>query len=355
MGTSDSVGKRKTKIDGDPATKTISTETIPTGTISVESDNSIKPIDLARALFRDKVTLFALTFLMLLLIAAIGAEFIAPYDPARNHLALRNKPPLTPSATERGFPHLLGTDPLGRDVLSRIIFGARVSLTVGFASVLASGTIGVLIGLLSGYYRGRFDAIAMRIVDVAIGFPTLLAAMFILFTIGPGFWNVVIVLALVRWMIYARVTRSMTISYREAPFVESARALGCSDARIIFKHIMPNLFSPILVLATLEIAGVILAEASLSFLGFGVQPPTPSWGVEVSNGREYVRSAWWLVTFPGLIILLTTLSLNLLATWLRAINDPVHRWRWLMGTVDRGAVAAEATGMQSRLERSSAA
>lgn len=308
--------------------------------------------DLFLALLRDKVTLFALFFLLLLFISAIGAEFVAPYDPAQNHLLLRNKPPMTPGLAEGSLPHILGTDPLGRDVLSRIIYGARVSLIVGFSSVLVSGVIGVLIGLTAGYYGGRLDAVVMRIVDVAIGFPTLLAAMFILFTIGPGFWNIVIVLALVRWMVYARITRGMTMTYRDSPFVDGARAIGCSDVRIITKHILPNLFSPIMVLATLEIAGVILAEASLSFLGFGIQPPTPSWGVEVANGREYVRSAWWLVTFPGLAILLTTLSLNLVATWLRAITDPVHRWRWLIGTEDRNSIAAEASGMQSRLERS---
>lgn len=334
---SESVAERASPLENTPG-NTLATET------SEDAPNTDLTVRvLLLALVRDRVTLIALVFLILLFLFAVGADILAPYDPTRNHLALRNKPPLTASETEGGFPHLLGTDPLGRDVLSRIIHGARVSLIVGISSVLASGTFGVLLGLISGYYRGRLDAILMRIVDVAIGFPTLLAAMFILFTIGPGFWNVVLVLAIVGWMNYARVTRSMTLADRESPFVESARAIGCSDARIIFKHIMPNLFSPIMVLATLHIATVILAETSLSFLGFGVQPPTPSWGVEVANGREYVRSAWWLVTFPGLVILMTTLSFNLVATWLRAITDPVQRWRWLMGVGDRGtAVAAVA-------------
>jgi peptide/nickel transport system permease protein len=313
---------------------------------AAELADRITPLRLLRALARDLPTLFALIFVLLLVLSALGADFVAPYDPQRPVLALRNQPPLTPSITPGGFPHILGTDPLGRDLLSRIMFGARVSLIVGLASVLASGTFGVLLGLLAGYYGGRLDDIIMRVVDVMLGFPTLLLAMFILFAVGPGFWNLVLVLALVRWMIYARVTRGMTLAYRQATFVEGAKAIGSSDARIISRHILPNLFSPILVLATLEIAGVILAEASLSFLGFGVQPPAPAWGVEVANGREYVTSSWWLVTFPGLAILLTTLSLNLLATWFRAISDPVQRWRWLVGSRDQAGVAAQVPNLE---------
>lgn len=299
---------------------------------------------LLRALVRDLPTLLACLFLLAVIGSALGAPLLAPYDPLAQNLALRNQPPLT-LAADGGFPHLFGTDALGRDVFSRLMHGSRVSLSVGFASVLISGTLGVTLGLISGYYRGRVDDVIMRIVDLMLGFPTLLLALFILFVVGPGFTNLVLVLALTRWMVYARITRGMTMSYRESPFVEGAIAIGCRDARVITRHILPNLISPILIFATLEIATLILAEAGLSFLGLGIQPPSASWGLEVSAGREYITSAWWLVTIPGFIILLTTLSLNLLAGWFRAISDPTQRWRWLSGagtSVNRAAVATGA-------------
>ncbi len=281
-----------------------------------------------RALAQDKLALSATVFLVLLIFSAIFAGFVAPYDPAKGGLMLRNKPPMTESQ-EGGLPHVLGTDALGRDQLSRLIFGARVSLAVGFTSVLLSGSIGVLLGLIAGYYRGLVDDVIMRLVDTQMGFPSLLMALVVLYVLGAGVWNVVFVLAITRWMVYARLTRSLVLSHREEVFVEAARALGCSDRRILFRHILPNLLSPILVLATLEVATMILTEASLSFLGLGIQPPQSSWGLMLAEGRGYVTSAWWLVTFPGLVILLTALSLNLLSTWVRAVTDPVTRWRFL--------------------------
>jgi peptide/nickel transport system permease protein len=290
---------------------------------------------LARALTRDIPTLLALIWMVIVLVSSVAAPFVAPYDRLQQNLAMRNRPPLTPGAEEGGFPHILGTDPLGRDMLSRLIYGARISLAVGASSVLASGILGVLLGLIAGFYGGLADAVIMRVVDAMIAFPTVLFALFVLFVVGPGFVNMIAIMALFRWMTYSRITRSMTLKYREEPFVEGAQAIGAGDARIIFRHILPNLLSPILVLATLEFAVMILSEASLSFLGFGIQPPRSSWGLEAAMGREYLRSAWWLVTFPGLIILLTTLSLNLLATWLRAIGDPEQRWRWLTDAQDR--------------------
>ena len=287
---------------------------------------------LLSALWRDKLMLFPLIFVVALIVAAVGADFLAPHDPFDQNLRSRNVPPMSSPASETSsFPYLLGADPLGRDLFSRLIHGARVSLAVGLSSVLASGTIGILLGLVAGYHRGWLDDLVMRGVDVLMGIPGLLLALFILFLVGTGFLNLVIVFALTRWMIYARVTRGLTLSFREQPFVEGAQTIGCSDSRIIFRHILPNLASPILVLATLEIAIVILAEAGLSFLGMGIQPPAPSWGGMVAAGRDYITSAWWLVTFPGLAILLTALSLNLTATWLRTVSDPVQRWRWFMG------------------------
>lgn len=282
----------------------------------------------SRALWHDKLTLSALVFLVLVIFSAAFAGLAAPYDPLDQSLMRRNDPPLT-VAEEGAIPHLLGTDALGRDLLSRLVYGARVSLAVGFASVAVSGTVGVLLGLFAGYYRGVVDDLIMRIVDIQMGFPSLLMALVVLYVIGASVWNVIFVLAITRWMVYARVTRSLVFTYRDNVFVEAARSIGCRNRRIMFQHIMPNLLSPILVLATLEVATVILAEASLSFLGLGIQPPESSWGLMLAEGRQYVQTAWWLVTFPGLVILLTTLSLNLLATWVRAVTDPVQRWRYL--------------------------
>ncbi len=280
-----------------------------------------------RALLRDKLTLAACIFLVLLAIAAIFAPWVAPFNPNDQSLFMRNMPPMTAPEEGGAIPHLMGTDALGRDELSRLIFGGRVSLAVGLLSVLVSGTIGTLLGLIAGYYRGPVDDIIMRLVDIQMGFPSLLLALFVLYVVGGGVLNVILVLAVTRWMVYARVTRGLVLSHRENVFVEAARASGCSDRRIIFRHLAPNLISPIVVLATLEVAYMILTEASLSFLGLGIQPPQSSWGLMLSQGRQYITTAWWLVTFPGLAILLTALSLNLVATWARSATDPAQRWR----------------------------
>jgi peptide/nickel transport system permease protein len=281
-----------------------------------------------RALLHDKFALVAAIYLVILIIVTIFAGVVAPHDPEKGGLMLRNKPPMT-EATDGGFPHVLGTDALGRDQLSRLIYGARVSLSVGFTSVLLSGTAGILLGLIAGYYRGASDDVIMRLVDLQMAFPSLLTALLVLYVLGAGVWKVVLVLSVTRWMVYARVTRSLVLTYRAYVFVEAARATGCSDRRILFLHMVPNLLSPILVLATLEVGTVILFEASLSFLGLGIRPPQSSWGLMLAQGRSYVTSAWWLVTFPGVLILMTCLSLNLIATWARAVTDPVTRWRFL--------------------------
>jgi peptide/nickel transport system permease protein len=283
---------------------------------------------IARALAADRVATVALTYLVLLTLTAALADVVAPHDPDEGGLMLRNTAPST-ERVDGEFPHLLGTDQLGRDMLSRLMHGARISLAVGFLSVLVSGTIGVLLGLVAGYYRGHFDDIIMRLVDVQMGFPSLLTALVVLYVLGTGVWNVILVLAVTRWMVYARVTRALVLTYRENVFIEAARATGSSNRRIIFLHLLPNLLSPILVLGTLEVATMILTEASLSFLGLGIQPPQSSWGLMLAEGRSYIQSAWWLVTFPGVLILLTALALNLLATWVRAVTDPVLRWRYL--------------------------
>lgn len=293
-----------------------------------------------RGFRHDPVTAIAVSYLILLILAIIFADLLLPYDPFTQNLRGRFQPPMS-QPDGGGFPYLLGTDALGRDVLARIVHGGRVSMTVGLLSVVLSGTFGVAIGLIAGYYRGIVDSILSRMIDVMIGFPTYLAAIFVLFVIGPGFWNVVLVLALVRWHLYARVTRGLAMSLRESPFVEGAQAIGASDIRLILRHLLPNLASPILVLATLEIGVVIIAEAGLSFLGFGIRPPTPSWGIEIAGARQYLRDAWWLVTFPGAAIFLTTLSLNLMATWLHTITDPIQRWRWVSSGRDSVAATSE--------------
>ena len=283
------------------------------------------------ALVSEPFVLLSVIFILVLLICAVFAPWIAPYDPLQqNILGGQRQPPMS-ELRFRGVErlHILGTDEVGRDVLSRLIHGARVSVSIAVIGVLVSGVIGVTLGLLAGFYRGWIDDVIMRLVDGFMAIPSLLIALVILFLIGGGLFNLILVFAVVRWMVYARLTRGIVLGFRESAFVEAARAIGASDARIIFRHILPNMASPILVLATLELALLILAEASLSFLGFGIAPPDASWGRMIERGRDYMRDAWWLVVMPGLAIFLTTLSLNLIANWLRTITDPVQRWRWL--------------------------
>ena len=294
--------------------------------------------DLLRALVDDKVVLAAVCFILLVIFSATFAGFVSPHDPYAQSIRTRMKPPGTPAIQEGAPPYLLGTDQLGRDVLTRLIYGARISLTVGIATALFSGTVGVTLGLIAGFYRGRVDDFIMRLVDLQMSLPGLLLALFVLYALGPGFQNLILVMIITRWMVYARITRGMMLTLRERPFIEAARALGCSDRRLIVLHMLPNLISPIIVLATLEIATMMLALAALDFLGMGIQPPDSSWGLMLAQGRESITTAWWLVTFPGLAIMFTALSFNVLATWVRAVTDPVNSWRW----VKRGAARAAA-------------
>jgi len=294
--------------------------------------------DMLRALVDDKVVLVAVCFIILVIGSAIFAGFVSPHDPYAQSIRTRMKPPMTPAVQEGAPPYILGTDQLGRDVLTRLIYGARISLAVGIATAMFSGTVGVTLGLIAGFYRGRLDDLIMRLVDLQMSLPGLLLALFVLYALGPGFQNLILVMVITRWMVYCRITRGMMLSLRERPFVEAARALGCSDRRLILLHMLPNLFSPIIVLATLEIATMMLALAALDFLGMGIQPPESSWGLMLAQGRESITTAWWLVTFPGLAIMLTALSFNVLATWVRVVTDPVSSWRW----VRRGAARAAA-------------
>ena len=274
-------------------------------------------------LWRDKFAFLAVLFLLVLVLAALFAPLVAPHDPAAQSLAGRLLPPGWSKGGD--WSHPLGTDNLGRDVLSRVIHGSRVSLTVGLAVVLFSGLLGVGLGLLAGYRGGRLDAVVMRAVDTQTAFPGLLLALTILAALGPSVTTVIVVLGLNGWMVYARVARATVLSIKEMPYVEAAEVVGCRPRRVVLRHIFPNLVSPVMTLAILELARIVLTEATLSFLGVGIQPPDTSWGLDVAIGKDYVYSAWWLVTFPGLAIALTVLSVNLSASWLRVYTDPEER------------------------------
>ena len=255
-------------------------------------------------------------------LSALAAPLLAPHDPFHQDLLFRLMPPGTAA---HGATFLLGTDSLGRDVLSRIIYGARVSLTVAFVAVAMAGVAGVLAGIASAYYRGAVDAVLMRLADVILSVPFLLLAIATVAVLGPSFTNLILVLGCTRWPRYARVTYAQTLAVREQEFVHAERALGASDARILARHLLPNVLSPIIVVATLEVGLMIIFEAALSFLGLGVQPPAPSWGGMLSEGREYLATAWWLATFPGLAIMLTVLAANLVGDGAREALDPRAR------------------------------
>jgi peptide/nickel transport system permease protein len=276
-----------------------------------------------REVLGDRVGLFGVGVVALLLVLAVFAPLIAPHDPEAQDLVGKLRPPFW--YAQGDLTNVLGTDGLGRDVLSRIIFGTRVTLLVGVSVVLVSGAFGTVMGLISGYKGGRTDSIIMRIVDTQVAFPGLLLALVILAVIQPSVTTVIIVLALNGWMVYARMTRGVVLSVRETPYVDAAEIVGCKPKRVIFRHILPNLTSPLLTLGVLEFARIILAESALSFLGLGIQPPQVSWGLMIAQGKDYLFSAWWLVTLPGLAIAITVLGVNLLASWLRVAADPQER------------------------------
>jgi peptide/nickel transport system permease protein len=297
------------------------------------------------AFFNDPITLISATILAIIVLSALFAPVVAPHDPQEQQLTLRHLPPLsTGTAADRTtkLPNgefvtsqrffLLGTDHLGRDYLSRLIYGGRISISVGVLGVLVSSLIGVFLGLVAGYYRGLIDDVIMRAVDVFMSVPLLLLALMVLFILGPSFTNIIIVFAVARWMLFCRVTRGVVMSLREQAFIDAARAIGCSDGRIIGRHIIPNLITPLLTLAALDVPRNILTESSLSFLGFGIQPPESSWGLMLSQGRTYIVTAWWVVVVPGFAIFLSALSFNLFGVWMRAVSDPLQRWRWLRAT-----------------------
>jgi peptide/nickel transport system permease protein len=263
---------------------------------------------------------FGLTVLVVMAGAALLAPQIAPWDPARQMLMKRLRPPAWEARGLREHP--LGTDHLGRDILSRIVYGGRISLGVGLSAVTLSALIGVTLGLLAGFHGGRIDALIMRVADVFLSIPYILLAMGVVFALGPSLLNVILVMAVTRWVQFARVVRADVLSIREREFVSGARARGNRSLRLLLRHVLPNALTPCIVVATLELAFMIIYESALSFLGLGVQPPTPTWGWMLADGRNYIGTAWWVAPLPGVAIMLTVLAVNLLGDWLRDTLDP---------------------------------
>jgi peptide/nickel transport system permease protein len=274
-----------------------------------------------RRLARHRLALLGLVIILAVLALALLAESLAPRSPVALQIALRLKPPgfVDPRS---GRTMWLGTDHLGRDILSRIIYGSRISLMVSLPAVAMSAAIGLTLGLLAGFYRGWFDGVVMRLVDLQLAFPFILLALSIVALLGPSLRNIIVVFAITTWPVYARTTRGSVLSLREREFVQAARSVGAGDHRILWRHVLPNIVSPVLVLASFEVARMIILESALGFLGLGVQPPTPTWGNMLADGRDYIRDAWWIATFPGLAIMMTAAGVNFLGDGLRDMLDP---------------------------------
>jgi peptide/nickel transport system permease protein len=274
-----------------------------------------------RRLAARRTALFGLVVVLLVVVMAVAAPLISPFDPIEQDLGdLRLKAPGFRDTA--GHVHPLGTDHLGRDLLARVIYGARPALLVGFAAVAISGLIGMAAGLVSGYIGGRADDVLMRLADIQLAFPFILLAIAVIGVLGPSLTTIIVVIGVSSWVVYARIVRGAVLTLREREFVQAAQALGSGDLRVVIRHILPNALTPWLVVATLDMARVIVIESALSFLGLGVQPPAPTWGGMLADGRVYISTAWWLATFPGLAILVTVLGINLFGDGLRDTLDP---------------------------------
>lgn len=284
---------------------------------------AVAPAAPAQRRRRPWLVVLGVGFVALLAVVAAAAPLLAPEDPIRQSLRGRLSPP-TWEGTD-GRAHLLGTDHLGRDVLSRVIYGSRVSLVIGFSAVLVGGILGSAAGLMAGFAHRRLDAIIMTLADAQLAFPFILLAIGIIAVLGPSFPTLVVVIGLSGWVSYARILRAQVLVVRSREFVEAIQALGGSFVRIVLRHVLPNVLSSIVVIATLELARAIVLEATLSFLGLGIQPPTPSWGGMVQDGREYLDSAWWISTFPGVVLMITSIVVSRTGDWLRDVLDPTLR------------------------------
>jgi len=277
-------------------------------------------LSLVHRLVRRRTALFGAIVVALVIASALAAAWLSPFDPVAQDIGHRLKAPGWRDTAGRLHP--LGTDHLGRDLLARVIFGAQPALLVASAAVLISGVLGMVAGLLGGYFGGRVDDVLMRLADVQLAFPFILLAIAVIGVLGPSLLTIIVVIGVSSWVVYARVVRAAVLTLREREFVQAARALGGGDGRIIVRHILPNAFAPWLVVATLDMARVIVLESALSFLGLGVQPPASTWGGMLADGRVYMTTAWWLATFPGLAILITVLGINLFGDGLRDTLDP---------------------------------
>jgi peptide/nickel transport system permease protein len=268
---------------------------------------------------KNRLAVGGMAMILITFLIAGTASLFSPYDPGKTDISLKLKPPSN--------QHYLGTDQLGRDVFSRMLYGSRISLSVGFVAVAISIFIGIFVGAMAGYYGGWVDSFLMRFVDIMLCFPSFFLILTVVALLGPSLFNIMVVIGITSWMGTSRFVRAEFLSLRERDFVQAAKALGVKDHRIIFRHILPNALAPVFVTATLDVATAVLVEAGLSFLGFGVQPPAPSWGNILTEGRTYIFDAWWLTVFPGLAILITVLSFNLLGEGLRDALDPRLRGR----------------------------
>ena len=281
------------------------------------------PSDLQRALrrlLRRPPALFGLFCVVVVVMWAVVPGLFAPLDPLDQNLDRYLKPPGHVDA--QGRTYWLGTDQQGRDILSRVIWGSRISLIVGIATVVVSGLVGVTLGLVAGYFGGKLDAVISRIVDTALAIPFILLAMALVAILGPSLRNIVLAIALRTWIIYARVVRGEVLALKAQEFITGAKATGCGTLRILAVHLLPNVFPSTIVVATLYLGRMIIIEASLSFLGVGVPPPTPTWGGMLSDGRAFLETAWWIAFFPGVVLMFTVLGVNLLGDWMRDVLDP---------------------------------
>ena len=268
---------------------------------------------------RHPTVIASFVVLAVVIVVAVAAPLISPYDPLEQQLEARLAPPVWAGGS---LDHVFGTDQLGRDVLSRLMYGARVSIAIGVMAVLVSGVLGVTAGVVAGYYGGLVDELLMRLADLRLALPFVLLVISVIAVFGPSFTNLIVILGITGWVPYAKIVRAETLSMREREFIVAARAVGAGNNRIMFRHILPNTVAAAIVIGSLELANIIVIEASLSFLGLGVQPPTPSWGNMLGEARDYLVSNFWLATLPGIAISLTAISVNLIGDWLRDVLDP---------------------------------
>jgi peptide/nickel transport system permease protein len=276
-----------------------------------------------QVLLRSPLTVIGIVILLLLTLAAAWPVIWLPHDPYTSDISLRFIPPLWQEGGERPYP--LGTDALGRDMLSMIIHGGRFSLTIVTLAAIISLLIGVTAGLAAGFFRGWLDDLLMRLVDIQLAFPLVVLIIAVVAVLGPSFWNLVLVLGVSGWAPFARIVRGTVLSLREKEFVEAARALGSNPVRIMLRHLLPNTLTPVIIFTTFDFARLLLIESALSFLGLGVQPPTPSWGAMIADGRQYLFEAWWNAALPGAAIVAAVLAFNFLGDGLRDAFDPFSR------------------------------